>query len=147
MTGTQNTHIALRSAIALAACALALLVGGAHDHGHPHGARLPAVPLDEVEEHEDDELEGIAGQDRVVVNPAATIEAAFVRESYRPGERASLRFFRGARNVTVRLFHAGPERIRTRTNDMMFGVEVGRPLTIRSVRPGTVVALPIGEWA
>ena len=41
------------------------------------------------------------------------IEAAFPRQSYRPGAVAQLVIFsRKARNVSVQLFHAGTETIR-----------------------------------
>jgi hypothetical protein len=47
------------------------------------------------------------------------LEVAFTRESYRPGETATLRLWGGDRELRVQLFRCGPERIRTRGNDRM----------------------------
>ena len=77
---------------------------------------------------------------------ALTIEAAFEHESYRPGAYARLRLFRDVRRMTVRVFHSGPEGIVTRRSDMMFGVEVGKRLVVRSARRGTTLRIRVGDW-
>ena len=105
---------------------------------------------DDIDEHERDELaeglEGIAGRDRQLVNPPGTIEAAFLRESYRPGQTATLELFTHVRRLTIRVFRSGPERIVTRRSDMMFGVEVGPKRALRSVRRGTTIRIRVGDW-
>ena len=53
-----------------------------------------------------------------------SVEAAFQGESAAPGGTAVLRFFAAAHGVVVQIFHAGPERIRTRRGDVMHGVAV-----------------------
>ena len=94
-----------------------------------------------------EELEGIAGRDKALVNRPGTIEAAFQHESYRPGDTATLRLFTGLeRHVTVRVFRSGPEGIVTRRSDMMFGVEVGRKVVLRSTRRGMTVRIRVGGW-
>jgi hypothetical protein len=97
-------------------------------------------------EEDEDELVGIAGVQRIVVNPEGTIEAAFARESYRPGETAELRLFGDVGRLTIRLFHSGPEGIRTRRNDLMFGVEVAPRRVVASARRGSVVRVHVGNW-
>ena len=97
-------------------------------------------------EEDEDELVGIAGSQRIVTNPAGTIEAAFARESYRPDETAELRLFGDVGRLTIRLFHSGPEGIVTRRNDMMFGVEVAARRVIASARHGSVVRIHVGDW-
>ena len=97
-------------------------------------------------EEDEDELVGIAGSQRIVTNPAGTIEAAFARESYRPDETAELRLFGDVGRLTIRLFHSGPEGIVTRRNDIMFGVEVAARKVVASARHGSVVRIHVGDW-
>ena len=97
-------------------------------------------------EEDDDELVGIAGRQKIVTNPAGTIEAAFARESYRPGETAGLRLFGDVGRLTIRLFHSGPEGIVTRRNDVMFGVEVAPRKVVASATRGSIVRIPVGDW-
>jgi len=133
----DSTHlIPTRPRIAVIALGLlvATLAAGSLRHG-------------EAVDHElEEELEGIAGRDKVLVNDRLTIEAAFERESYRPGAYARLRLFRDVRQMTVRVFHSGPEGIRTLRSDMMFGVEVGEGLVVPSARRGTTLRIRIGDW-
>ncbi len=75
-----------------------------------------------------------------------SVEAAFARESYAPGEIASLRLFNRAPRVTLQVFRVGPERIRTRGNSEMQGVAVTARVVVGSGHPGRVVAVPIGTW-
>jgi hypothetical protein len=72
-----------------------------------------------------------------------TIEASFRRESYAPGQTAQLVISASTRNVVVRLFRAGPESTRVRSNDVMTGVEVGVARGIGAVAGRRVVAVRI----
>jgi N,N-dimethylformamidase beta subunit-like, C-terminal len=71
------------------------------------------------------------------------LEAAFARESYRPGDTAPLTLWGADRGVSVQLFRSGPERIRTRGNDRMEGVPVTQ-LTRHA--PRRTLAIRIGSW-
>jgi N,N-dimethylformamidase beta subunit-like, C-terminal len=95
---------------------------------------------------EDDELEGRDTVGRVVTNDERAIEAAFALESYRPGSIARLRLFSSGRALSVRLFRAGLEGIRTKANNMMFGVEVARVRRFRSFHAGQTLRIRIGSW-
>jgi hypothetical protein len=71
------------------------------------------------------------------------LEAAFARESYRPGERAALGIWGNPRRVAVQIFRTGPERVRTRGNDEMQGIAVPSA----TVHPdGRRLALRVGNW-
>jgi hypothetical protein len=74
------------------------------------------------------------------------IEAAFASDSYAPGGIASLRFFDAAAGVSVQVFHAGPERMRTRRPDVMNGVAVTRRAWIGRRWPGSSLRLGVGVW-
>src|ERR687887_350256 len=89
-----------------------------------------------------EELEGRAPTKAELV---PSVEAAFPRESYRPGSVASLRLFNRARGITMQLFRVGPETVRTRNNEMQ-GVPVSAPRAIGSSRAGRVVRVPVGDW-
>ena len=129
----RRAVVALLAVLALAAVAAAT-------------ASLTSSPGSGTEEEEEDELVGIAGRQRIVVNPAGTIEAAFVRESYRPGETAELRLFGDVRRLTIRVFHSGPEGIRTLHNDVMHGVPVGPQRFVATARRGSAVRVRVGDW-
>jgi hypothetical protein len=75
-----------------------------------------------------------------------SVEAAFPRESYAPGDRATLDFFNSADGVSVQLFGIGDETTATVGNDEFQGVAVTSPKQIGSVRPGGSVRLAIGRW-
>jgi hypothetical protein len=135
MATTQHISTRRRAVVALLAVAVTAVAT----------ASLTSISGPGTDEDED-ELVGIAGRQRIVVNPAGTIEAAFARESYRPGDTAELRLFGNVGRVTIRIFHSGPEAIRTRDNDVMFGVPVARERVVASVRPGSVVRIRVGDW-
>ena len=69
------------------------------------------------------------------------LEAAFARESYRPGSRALLRVY-AAGAVRVQILRTGPERQATRRNDELNGVAVSAPVTYRGER----LPVRIGDW-
>lgn len=75
-----------------------------------------------------------------------SVEAAFQRESYAPGSRASLAFFNTARGVTVRILHTGPEHAVTAGHSEMQGVPVTSPRLVGNVRTGRRVQIAIGNW-
>jgi murein DD-endopeptidase MepM/ murein hydrolase activator NlpD len=107
---------------------------------------LPAAaPHQEQQLHHAYEEEGHAAAEARLQEPDA-LEAAFGRESYRPGTTARLRIWTPARDVSVRVFRVGPERRRTKNNKTMEGVPVGRALRLASLRPGAVVRVPVGDW-
>src|SRR2546429_6515777 len=56
---------------------------------------------------EADELEGRAATAQEL---QPSVEAAFRRESYAPGQAAALAFFNSARGVTMQVFQSGPEQ-------------------------------------
>jgi hypothetical protein len=88
-------------------------------------------------------LEGRVPGPRVVRNDPTAIEAAFEREGYRPGSTATLALVRGVRGLSVQLFHAGPERIRTSERNVMNGV----PITpSRRFRPVRRLRIGVGAW-
>ena len=59
-----------------------------------------------------------------------SLPAAFQERSYAPGDRARLVLWRRTPRVTVRLYRVGPERQRTRANDVLLGVPVGSARTV-----------------
>jgi len=75
-----------------------------------------------------------------------SVEAAFQRESYAPGSRASLVFFNTARGVTVQILHSGPEHTATVGHNEMQGVPVTAPSLVGNVRTGGRVQIAIGNW-
>ena len=78
---------------------------------------------------------GVAATAFFALAPGATaaepIAAAFTKRSYAPGDAARLRVWTSGGSVTIQLFRAGPERVRTRRNDVMNGVPVSAPQRIR----------------
>ena len=77
---------------------------------------------------EDEELEGRVP---TAIELVPSIEAAFRRESYTPGETATLVVRPEATQIRMQVFRVGPERVRTRGNNEMRGVAV----THESSRP------------
>jgi hypothetical protein len=100
--------------------------------------RLSADPmLPQVESEE--ELEGRVP---TAIELVPSVEAAFRRESYVPGETATLVVRRETAPVRMQLFRVGPERVTTRGNNEMQGVA----LTHERVIGDGVVAIPVGDW-
>ena len=135
MATTQHVSTRRRAVVAL----LAVIVVAT--------AAVTGISTSGSTEEDEDELVGIAGRQRIVVNPPGTIEAAFAHESYRPGMTAELRLFGDVRRLTIRLFRSGPEGIVTRRNDMMFGVEVAPRKVVASAHRGSVVRIRVGRLA
>jgi hypothetical protein len=91
----------------------------------------------------EDGLEGIAPGDTRLV-PA--VQAAFERESYRPGERATLVVRHRSRVLTMRVFESGPEHVPTTTDTVMNGVPVTRERWLGRVSGRRGVTVEIGNW-
>jgi N,N-dimethylformamidase beta subunit-like, C-terminal len=107
---------------------------------------LPCLPLAEssglpaASPSDDVELEGIEPGDTKLV---PTVQAAFERESYHPGERARLVVRHRSKGVTAQVFESGPERVPTLTDTEMNGVAVTRERPLGRVAGRRVVTVPI----
>jgi hypothetical protein len=75
-----------------------------------------------------------------------SVEAAFVLESYLPGETARLVISNRARGIRLQMFRSGPERIVTRSNSTMNGVPVTPKIELGSSGGRRVVEVRIGNW-
>jgi hypothetical protein len=75
-----------------------------------------------------------------------SVEGAFGRQSYAPGQVARLTVFNRAHGMTVRLFHAGPEHTRTFGNSELQGVPVTPARHVGASHGGRVLFLRIGSW-
>jgi hypothetical protein len=84
--------------------------------------------------------------ERVGPSPFPTVEVAFARESYAPGEAARLVFFSTARRVSLRIFRAGTEAYRLRSNDMMDGTPVTPVHELGPVGAGRTITTVVGAW-
>lgn len=77
------------------------------------------------------------------------IDAAFTQESYAPGQLAQLSIATDAPVLTVQVFHSGPERVPTYSDQIMNGVPVTTPTRLdwaeHSDAPATT-RFRIGEW-
>jgi hypothetical protein len=102
-----------------------LLVGGAS-----YGAAVP-----------------IRGRQTAPVVRVQGVDAAFARESYTPRSLARLRISTDADELTVQLFHAGPEFVPRPRQPALTGQPAGEPIEIpwRWRSRSHVVAVPIGD--
>ncbi len=90
-----------------------------------------------------DRLEGFAPGDTKLL-PA--VQAAFERESYRPGDRARLVIRHRSRELTMQVLESGPEHVPTLTDTVMNGVPVSRERSLGRVSGRRVLSLGIGNW-
>jgi hypothetical protein len=75
--------------------------------------------------------------ERVGPSTLPTVEVAFARESYAPGEVGRLLFFSAARGVRLQIFRAGTEARRPAANDVMDGTPATRrTIVARPSAPG-----------
>jgi hypothetical protein len=77
------------------------------------------------------------------------VEAVFTERSYAPGQRADLRVWTDAEELTLQLFRCGPETVPTFRRDEMNGVEITEPTTIdwrRSRNAPGRIRIGIGDW-
>jgi hypothetical protein len=98
-------------------------------------------------------LVAAAGEERSLDGRAPTtseltpsVEAAFERESYAPGETASLVISNRARRLRVQIFRSGAERILTRSDITMNGVAVSPLRWIGASSGRRAVSVRIGDW-
>jgi N,N-dimethylformamidase beta subunit-like, C-terminal len=89
------------------------------------------------------ELEGIEPGETKLVR---AVQAAFERESYRPGERARLVIHHRSRALSMQVFESGPEQVPTLTDAEMNGVAVTRERSLGRVSGRRVLAMPIRRW-
>ena len=76
------------------------------------------------------------------------VDAGFTRESYVPGETASLTIATDALALQLQFFRAGPEDVPTYDNTVMNGVPVGEPMQVpwSSVDRPTTIPVQLGAW-
>ncbi len=91
----------------------------------------------------DEELEGIEPGETMLL-PA--VQAAFPRESYRPGDRARLVIRHRTRALSMQVFESGPEHVSTLSNSDLNGVGVTHPRSLGRTSGRRVVTLRIGSW-
>ena len=84
--------------------------------------------------------------ERLLPTNRPTVEAAFPRESYSPGNLARLVFWTGGSQVSLTIFRAGTEDGAVRTQDVMLGTAVTATRRLGAVGPGRAVRIRIGEW-
>jgi hypothetical protein len=75
-----------------------------------------------------------------------TIRAAFAERSYAAGEQAVLEVTAPVSHAVLRMYHAGPERSRPQSADVMLGVPVTQPRRVRLDRGTVKVRIPIARW-
>ena len=124
---TERIRRTTRAARALA------LVGCASLAGSALGGQVPPPQLD-----------GKVPRRTVPVRP--TIRASFPRESYAPGDRATLVIASTASNVVFQTLRAGSEHTSLKQRDVMLGSAAAPRRSLGDVRGGRVVALEIGDW-
>jgi hypothetical protein len=90
--------------------------------------------------------EGEGRVERVPASTRPTVEVAFPRESYAPGNVAPLRVFSPARGATIRVFRVAPTFRRLVGRDVMDGPPVSRAVWLGRLRRGTVVSVRVGSW-
>jgi N,N-dimethylformamidase beta subunit-like, C-terminal len=79
-------------------------------------------------------------------NALPTVEVAFARESYRPGQAASLKVFSAASRVSFRIFRAGTENHRLVRHTVMAGTPAGSRVWVGGIRRGDSIRVEIGRW-
>jgi len=83
---------------------------------------------------------------RLVPTNRPTIEAAFPRESYAPGEVARLVIWTSGRRVSLQVFRAGTETESVRARDVMLGTPVTPVRAVGTVTPGRAIRVRMGAW-
>jgi hypothetical protein len=84
--------------------------------------------------------------ERLLPTNRPTVEAAFPRESYSPGNLARLVFWTAGSQVSLTIFRAGTEDGPVRAQDVMLGTAVTATRRLGAVGPGRTVRIRIGEW-
>jgi len=96
------------------------------------GVVAPAQPLE--------------GYDVGATKLVPAVQAAFARESYRPGQRARLVVRHHSPSLTMQVLEAGPEHEPTTSTTVMNGVPVSRERSLGRISGRRVVSLRIGHW-
>jgi hypothetical protein len=138
-----HTHFRLRGALRRCVLATLLLTSVSALPAAAHVDR-PA-PFHVEAAYEVDTDEGRAPRPKWELFP--TVEATFLRESYRPGSVAKLVLWHAERNVTLRIYHSGPENEETVGNVTMKGVPVSAPLRLGRRAAHAPISVPVGDWA
>jgi hypothetical protein len=86
---------------------------------------------------------GFSGGGGASPQPAA-LEAAFPRESYRPGATAVLHVWSSAQDLVLDVFRAGPQRAVERSDDVMLGVQAAPPRRLGALKAGGAITLRVG---
>jgi N,N-dimethylformamidase beta subunit-like, C-terminal len=101
---------------------------------------------------------GVAGSGSLVTNQplegydvgatklVPAVQAAFVQESYRPGQRARLVVRHHSPRLTMQVLEAGPEHEPTTTSTAMNGVPVSRERSLGRISGRRLVSLRVGHW-
>src|SRR3954470_9062005 len=112
-THPQNRDACRRAAgsVLLVAALFGLICIACAGGSHPSAGAVSSAPA------ENDELDG--RDERQLPTNRPTVEAAFPRESYAPGEIAHLVIWTGGRHVSLQVFRAGTEQKRMRARDVM----------------------------
>lgn len=84
--------------------------------------------------------------ERLLPTNRPTVEAAFPRESYAPGNVARLVFWTRGAQVSLQVFRAGTEDTPVRPQDAMLGTAVTSARRIGAVAPGRAIYIRMGEW-
>ena len=94
-----------------------------------------------------DQREDLDGRtERLLPTNRPTVEAAFPRESYSPGNLARLVFWTRGSQVSLQVFRAGTEDTPVRPQDAMLGTAVTSTRRIGAVAPGRAIYIRMGEW-
>jgi hypothetical protein len=93
---------------------------------------------------ERDQLDG--RDERLKPTNRPTVEAAFPRESYAPGQTARLVIWTTGSRTSLQVFRAGTEQANVRAQDVMLGSPVTPVRYLGKVSQGRRVSVPIGEW-
>jgi N,N-dimethylformamidase beta subunit-like, C-terminal len=90
---------------------------------------------------------GVDGRDqRLRPTNRPTIEAAFLEESYAPGETARLVIWTSGSRVSLQVFRAGTESGMVRAQDVMLGSAVTPVRLLGSLEHGRAIRVRIGDW-
>src|SRR5256885_14034128 len=84
--------------------------------------------------------------ERLLPTNRPTVEAAFPRESYAPGNVARLVFWTRGAQVSLQVFRTGTEGTPVRPQDAMLGTAVTSARRIGTVVPGRAIYIRMGEW-
>ncbi len=97
-----------------------------------------------AEQARNDDADG--HDERLAPTNRPTVEAAFPRESYAPGDLARLVIWTRGADVSVQLFRAGTETANIKARDVMLGTPVTEVLRVGALARGRVLRIRIGDW-